>query len=234
MTVHVPPWANPEKDPRYPHLMKCFTDFLSAVRDEKAPLDFFSFHCYDRPDFAEKQIAYCRKTLDDYGFTATEMSLNEWLPCDGGGRMSDLGTPRQTAEIAAMLCLMQNGPVDDAEIYDAKARGGAYAPLFAPETRQPRKAYYVFLAFNELRKLGRAVKLPAAPEGLWACAASDGEGNAAMLVANDTKRPIPLPYDFGAYRIVRSRVIDATRTFDDAPLAAVVGPETTWLLTLER
>jgi len=226
-------WASP-KNPRIPHLMGCFTNFLTRVRAAEAPLDFFSYHCYDRPVHAARQVAYCRKTLDDFGFAKTETSLNEWLPCNGGSRQAEIGTAGQAAQIAAMLALMQNGPVDDAEIYDARATGGSYAPLFAPETHAPRKAYYVYCAFNELRKLGKAVDLPAAPEGLWACAATDGGDKAAVLVANVSKAPIALPYDFGAYRIVRARVIDETSTWEPATFGGAVGPESVWLLELSK
>ena len=124
-------WGKPD-NPRVKFLMDAFTNFLDHARAEKMPLDFFSFHCYDKPAFAGRQIEHCRRTLDAYGFTPTEMSLNEWLPSSG---VHMLGTPRQAAEIAAMLAILQNGPVDDAEIYDARFQK---YPLRSPQSHSFR------------------------------------------------------------------------------------------------
>ena len=222
-------WAKPD-NARIVFLHKSFTDFLAACRDRHLPLDFFSFHCYDSAEHAAKQIAYCRKTLDEYGFGATEMSLNEWL-CHYSGKK--LGTPEQTAGIAAMLCVMQNGPVDDAEIYDAKATGGTYAPLFAPETHQPRKAYQVFLAFNELRKLGTALPVSCQlPEGVFATAATDaGNREVALLVANTRKDAVALDLSsLDGWTPTEARVIDATRGYEKAAVPKSLGGEAVWFV----
>ena len=224
-------WAKPD-NARIVFLHKSFTDFLAACRDRKLPLDFFSFHCYDYAEHAERQIAYCRKTLDEYGFKDTEMSLNEWLPCRGGGTAAMCGTARQAADIAAMLAVLQNGPVDDAEIYDARANGGGYAPLFAPDALRPRKAYYVFTAFNELRKLGRALGAPKMPGGLYACAATDGKGRCALLVSNPTKESVDVDFSVPGREIESVRVIDASHDYGtlDAHGLRAIGPETVLLV----
>ena len=226
-------WAKPDEDPRQPHLMKCFTDFLSAVRDAKAPLDFFSFHCYDRPEHAERQIAYCRKTLDEHGFRATEMSLNEWLPCSGGADVAELDTSLQAAQVAAMLALMQNGPVDDAEIYDARATGGSYAPFFAPETHRPRKAYRVYCAFNELRKLGTSVAPPSLPKGLWACGATDGKDRSALLVANASDEEVALDFCAPGWDMVSFRDV-LCETDAVAHVPSRIPPNGVWLIRFGR
>ena len=237
-------WAKPDENPRIPFLHKCFRDFLAACRDQKLPLDFFSFHCYDYAEFAEKQIAYCRKTLDAYGFKDTEMSLNEWLPCLGGAKAAMCGTPKQAADIAAMLCVMQNGSVDDAEIYDAKATGGAYAPFFEPDTHKPRKAYFVYLAFNELRKLGQALPAPKVPEGVFACAATDGKGRCALLVANPTREAVDFDFEAPGYVIDSSLCINEKRDYTpprtrDGYMRSVANPdglgrESVWLVRYRR
>ena len=226
-------WGRHE-NARVKHLHKCFTDFLAACRDRRAPLDFFSFHCYDFPEYAEKQIAFCRKTLDDYGFKATEMSLNEWLPCRGGSRSEQCGTAKQAANVAGMLAVMQNGAVDDAEIYDARATGGAYAPLFEPDTLKPRKAYLVYLAFNELRKLGKALPAPAVPKGTFACAAADGQGRCALLIANPTAEPVPFDFTANGYEIESAAAIDATRDYELSSVGDALGPESVWLVRYRR
>ena len=217
-------WAKPNKDPRIPFLHESFTNFLAGVRDAKAPLDFFSFHCYDRPVHAVSQIAYCRRTLDDFGFAKTEMSLNEWMPCAGGPRRNEDATPRQTAEIAAMLCAMQNGPVDDAEIYDAKCGAGVYSPFFDVKTHKPKPAYYVYLAFNELRKLGRAVKVSVMGDGvdrMFAVAARGAGGGLAALVVNCADEPTPVSIS-GGVGSPRCRIIDDAHVYEEVPLPSAL------------
>ena len=223
-------WGRPE-EPRVKFLMDSFTEFLEHARAEKLPLDFFSFHCYDKPAFAGRQIEHCRRTLDAYGFTETEMSLNEWLSSPD---RANLGTPRQAAETAAMLAIMQNGPVDDAEIYDARCGMGAYSPLFNCLTLRPYKAYYVYLAFNELRKLGTAVRVEGTlPENVWMCAATDAAGaRGAVFIANLSEKTLPLPKSFGGKTVVRARFIDADHDFADAP-ADVAPPDSVVLVEVE-
>ena len=213
-------WANPGRDPRIPFLHESFTNFLAGVREAKAPLDFFSFHCYDRPSHAARQIAYCRRTLDDFGFARTEMSLNEWMPCAGAPRKDEDASPRQTAEIAAMLCVMQNGAVDDAEIYDARCGMGLYSPFFDCRTHGTKPAYAVYLLFNELRKLGAAVPVAGLPEGVFACAATDGKGAGAVLVANTADRALPLRLGTDGWTAVSARLVDAGSGGEEGPVPA--------------
>ena len=195
--------------PRKMHFVHCFTNFLDVVRREKAPLDFFSNHSYAAPKTALIQATWARARLDEYGFKDVPLSMNEWLPQPGHGRG---GTIHQAAMIAAEMIGFQNGPVADAEIYDARCGLGNYSPLFDGITHKPRKAYYVFLAFNELRKLGQAVRVTGAPEELWAAAATDGRKGAVML-ANISGGALPIPQVFGGRKVTRVRAIDAENDF---------------------
>ena len=224
-------WAKDEPV-RVEFLRDCFTNFLDCARSGKMPLDFFSFHFYDRPEFLARQMAYCRRTLDEYGFAKTEMSLNEWHP---GGSIRALGTAAQAADVAAILAILQNGPVADAEIYDARCSVGVYSPLFNCLTCKPHKAYCAFLAFNELRKLGQAVKTTDAERpGLWACAAKGADGKSgAVFAANTTASAMPLPKVLGAAKAVRSRAIDADHDFADVELSDTIGPKTALLIEYE-
>ena len=156
-------------------------------------------------------MEYVRKTLDKYGFKDTELSVNEWLPEPS---LKKLGSALQAAEIAAEMIGFQNTGVDDAEIYDAKVGGGLYAPLFDNNTFEPRKAYYTFVMFNELRKLGKAVAVPDAGEGIYLCGASDGDGKAALLVSNISGEPWNLNINFGKYEVKESFLLDETHQND--------------------
>ncbi|MBN2642704.1 MAG: hypothetical protein JXR78_13705 [Victivallales bacterium] len=58
---------------------ECLRNFFSYCREEQAPLDFISWHCYgDNPSKILGQPGAVRKLADEYGFTATETILNEW------------------------------------------------------------------------------------------------------------------------------------------------------------
>ena len=168
------------------HFIACFTNFLDRAEREKAPLDFFSWHTYGHPDGTRKMAEFARRELDRHGYAKTQISVNEWLPeptpPKGTPGHPKLGTAHQAALIAAQLVAFHDAPVDDAEIYDAKCAANPYSPLFNPMTHQPYKAYKVFLAFNELRKLGTAVKVVAPQKGVWALAAVKGGDGAVLLV----------------------------------------------------
>ena len=204
------PAAN--SSPRMESFVTCAKKFLAAVRDNKWPLDFFSYHSYSAPDEAMRQVRYADELLNSYGFTREkcERIYNEWLPYV---HHDNLGSALQGAGVASELIELQNGPCDLACIYDARCGVGAYAPLFNPMTYKPHKAYYAFTAFNELRKCGTAVKVNVtnAAKGFHVTAAKGATG-AAVMLANDSDKPIEVSGDFGAYRVVSARLTDATQT----------------------
>ena len=216
---------------RYSHLLKSFHEFVAYVREHKCPLDFFSFHCYDDPGPAVIQNQYVRDYLDANGFASTLLSLNEWIPFTA---IRQPGSARQAAYIASMLAVMQNGPIDDAEIYDARCARGTYSPFFDPATGRPRKAYWVYYMFNELRMLGNAVRASSPYENVYAVASDDGHGSGAVLLANISRAAVPLRFDFDGREIVSCRVIDETRTYEDAPLPDMIPADSVWRISLRR
>ena len=159
--------------------------------------------------FLARQMAYCRRTLDAYGFKDTEMSLNEWHT---GGGIDALGTSRQAADIASVLLLLQNGPVSDAEIYDARCDVGGYSPLFNPLTCKPHKAYYAFTAFNELRKRGTALAVQVGGNERLYVVAARGELDSAIMMANDSDDPTPFVCDLHGKTVISCRITDSSRT----------------------
>ena len=208
---HVPA-AN--STPRTEHFVECSRSFLAAARDNGWPLDFFSFHSYSNPAEALRQVRFADEHLNQYGFTADrcERVFNEWLPYVSH---KNLGSAMQAAGVAAELIGLQNGPCDVACIYDARCGVGNYSPLFNPLTYRPHKAYYAFTAFNELRKRGTAVAVQATGDKDLYVAAAKGEKDAAVMMANDSDRAIPLACDFQGRRPVACRITDMKRT--DAP-----------------
>jgi hypothetical protein len=81
----------------------------------------------------------------------------------------------------------------------------------------------VFVAFNELRKLGTAVKCVSYDEDLWATAAK-GKGGRAVMLANYSDRTIPL--NIAGMSGAGCKIIDETRTWEDCECPAEVAPQT--------
>ena len=168
------------------------------------------------------QARYVREQLDAAGYKGLETCLNEWLPAP---RHDKLGTARQAAEVAATLIGFQNGPVDSAAIYDARCGIGNYSPLFNPLTYKPHKAYYAFMAFNELRKAGTAVAATSDDADVWVAAAKKGQSAVVMIVNLSSERK-PLSLDLGeGWKCVSCKLTDRTHAFEDAELPSVLPPE---------
>jgi len=156
---------------------ECFIDFfhgfLSHIREKNCPLDFFSWHSYadvaSNVAFAE----YARKTLDDYGYAHTEMHLNEW----NVGR--DIrATTLDMAMIAQMMCRMHATDVRVMNYYDAQP-WSTYAGVYDANKRTVTYAYYAFVYFNKLYRLGNCVRISGdCADMLAAC---DGKSGAVLL-----------------------------------------------------
>ena len=218
--------------PRMTYFVDCFTNFLVRAKSERWPLDFFSFHSYSHPDEARRQIEYARKTLDAYGFKKTEMSFNEWLPWPSHDA---LGTARQAAFVAAELINLQTSPCDTAMIYDARCAVGNYSPLFNPLTCKPHKAYYAFMAFNELRKLGTAVMAASSDSDVKVAAAKGGNGSVAVMIANVSGTEKLFSLDIGKAISLRSlccRVTDNDNTYAIVPMPLALPPYSFIVLVL--
>ena len=215
---------------RYSYLAKCFVDFVDYVKEHECPWDFFSFHCYDDPANAVKQNRYVRDYLDANGFEKTELSLNEWMPFTWTERN---GSARKDALIAGMLAVMQNGPIDDAEVYDAKCGTGEYSPLFSAETGRPRRTYWTYYAFNELRMLKNAVKVSCDLPDVYVVAADDGFGMGGLFVVNTGTATVPVTFGLQGREVVSCRVNDETREFEEADLPDMLTANSVWRILVK-
>ena len=228
-------FINGWKVERARHHLESFHSFLKFAREHECPLDFYSWHSYSGIANAMEQARYVREHLDAAGFANVPMCLNEWLPSPSHEK---LGTALQAAEIAAMLLAMQNGPVDSAAIYDARCGMGNYSPLFNPFTYQPHKAYYSFMAFNELRKRGTAIDVlcDGSCPGVYSAAAKGAD--LAVMLANTGDTAVPLDLEIAGQRFASGgatepphcRIIDETRTWEETSLPAELPPRSVLLL----
>ena len=237
-------WINAWKVERARHHLDCFHAFLKFVREHGCPLDFFSWHSYSGVDNLLEQARYVRNALDEAGFSDVPTCLNEWLPSPSHEK---LGSALQASEVAAALLLFQNGPVDSAAIYDARCGIGNYSPLFNPLTYKPHKAYYAFMAFNELRKRGTAVKCERvashSSQNVYAAAAistsplrEGGGGEAAggstpcaslaVMLANIGDEPVPFALELHGVNSKRTtaRITDETHTWEETTLPSALPP----------
>ena len=101
--------------------------------------------------------------------------------------------------------------------------------MFNPLTLEPHRAYYAFVAFHELRKLGTAVEVrtEGAENRVWAAAAAK-DCRRALMVANMDDAAEPLLLD--AWPGATCRITDATRTYEPCGLPAELPPESILLI----
>ena len=181
-----------------------FDNFLRSVKENGAPLDFFSWHSYAGISDTMKFAAYAREQLDRYGFTDTETTCNEWNP-----EVNLRGTGRHAALVTGMMLAMQNSPLDSAMFYDARYGVSIYGSMFNPMTAAPFPAYYGFLAFNELYLLGTQADVCCDDEGVYALAAYKGtEG--CIVLANTSAADVPLKLEMDG-AVTECRILDGER-----------------------
>lgn len=200
--------------------LQCARDFLRSVKKENAPLDFFSFHSYSPLNEVLDQIAAARKLLDEEGFPGMELCLDEWQT-DCIGR--DVGTAKQAAILGASLLAFQDSELGSAAIYDGRASSsaGAYAPLF--DDWGPRKAYYAYRSFHELRRLENSVEATSSMKDVYVGAAAK-DGTVAVMIANTTDKSLPYELDIGCALPPNCRITDRDRNFKDVKLPGELPP----------
>ena len=188
------------------HLKKCFPDikiggpaftapkhgplqlaFLKAVKERKIPFDFYSFHRYfKRPEEVEIAVKTAIASLEMFDMQIPELILNEWNYIKGWmyedwkySLRMERGLKGASFIAGSMLVGQACEPLTMLMYYDARPCG--MSGLFDTETLEPRKGYYSFLQFKELRRLGTAVQTTVQNEMIYACAATDGKDAAVML-----------------------------------------------------
>ena len=186
----------------YQGFVTWFEDFCRFVTDEKtrAPLDFFSWHLYLYEDTVPERIRvhadYVRRTLDAAGLTETESIFDEWNwnPLEDWVRIKG---HEGAAVVAGSFAVMQKAPVDAAMYYDALPTRGHGGLFFFPNV-EPTPAFYSFMAYDALYRMGTAVRCEEDAEGLYAVAAKGG-GEYAILISNASAEPVGLAMDVRGY-----------------------------------
>lgn len=137
--------------------------FLTYCKEQRLPLDFFSWHTYtnDSTLYAIKAIAI-RRLLDEFGFQSTELHLNEWNYLPDNDWQPIIGTAQQgerrsqfyqrqggaegAAFVASVLLSLQDSPVDVGNFYAGDTNQFGLFDRFGV----PKKTFYAFKAIAEL------------------------------------------------------------------------------------
>ena len=170
--------------PALAHELDWAEEFIAQL---KVPIDFFSWHAYSNNlDKAKMRAKKIRSFLDKYGFTKTESILDEYNYIRGWqgddmaySRLAARGEKGAAFNLANM-CTFQADSVDMLMYYDA--RPGNWNGLFdfLQIGKITTTAYYSFVMFNELYKLGTAVE--AESDGDFYLCAAKRENEAAIII----------------------------------------------------
>jgi hypothetical protein len=171
--------------------------FLAMCRQDKVPLNFFSWHCYtaDPAELSARAHAV-RRLLDSKGFTETESHLNEWnylpgntwKPISKGASAIDrerfyreMSGDAGAAFLLTSLLELQDAPVDVGNFFHGEVGGFG---LFS-EQGVPQPAYRAFRAFQELAQHPRRVATRGAAPGKSAFAAGlSADGREAIMLVS--------------------------------------------------
>jgi len=160
-----------------------FCDYVTAEKT-KAPLDFFSWHLYNRdPDRYVWHANDVRTRLDRHGLAKTEAHLTEW---NFGGKFGLEVVRSITGAVytVSCLCAFQNAPLDVATLYQASP-SSTWSSVF-DQFGRPTTVYFALQKFAALRALGACCET-AVPAGLKLYAlAAKGEKGQAFLLTNDS------------------------------------------------
>ncbi|MBO5412455.1 MAG: hypothetical protein J6A38_05185 [Clostridia bacterium] len=178
--VNVPTRPHDERYEKDMHRVDFLLGFLEYIKKENAPLDFFSWHSYSKPEKTRICCDWLHRTLEEYGYGDVETHLNEWNSNPG---VEQVGSSYSSASAAEMFCVMHQSKVHSLYYYDAKITSGAYQGLFNAYTKKPVSTYYVFYAYGEMYTLKNQVECISSEERVYALAASN-EDKQAVFITN--------------------------------------------------
>jgi len=191
--------------PALAHDLNWAEKFLSQL---KAPLDFFSWHCYAyNVERMLENAAAVRALLDKYGFGDAESILNEWNYVRGwtGDDIvyshDHRGKEKGASFSVAAMCAAQYSSVDMLMYYDARPNEFWNGMFDDTVIGRVLKGYYPFPMCNTLYRLGDAVEVEAEKD-TYICAAKN-ENEAAVLFTHfnddDGTEPKALTLDLSGF-----------------------------------
>ncbi len=164
--------------------------FLAYCRDHQAPLDFFSWHRYASAlEEILAEPAAVRAVVDEYGFTETELHLNEWHYWVGGFSKPayvDMvnGLPGVNAAVfaAAVLSAWQDTPLTMGYHYTIGQLGDAWGAW--DRWGERFKLFYTLKAFAAVAHYENRVEASSDTGDIKLLAGVNAGGRRAVLVAD--------------------------------------------------
>ena len=160
---------------RFPHLKiggpsycrilrekNCFPQFFEYMHANNVPIDFISWHNYGvDPASYVKEAYMLRDWMKQYGYENAELFLTEWNYWQLKKRGAESSYEyynfetrlniKGAAFVGAVMCAMQDAPVDMLMYYDFRVNVDSFCGFYDPQTREHMPTYYVFYAWNKLR-----------------------------------------------------------------------------------
>lgn len=171
-----------------------FFEYLTRDKNDPAPMDFFSFHCYaTTPEKIAKQAEIARELLDGFGYTNTETILNEWNYVRNWSPDEEMlynkrviPSLKGSAFVLSTMLSCQKTPLDHLMYYDASI-SSIWNGLFDKDTYAPLKPYYALHCFSRLYLLGKEVKCESDTDSVYTAAAISDDGNKAAIAITHYK-----------------------------------------------
>ena len=176
--------------------------FLKRCAEEKAPLDFFSFHWYTHDPHQMVKFSYeAREMLDSLGYKDTELHINEWqyLPDNGFSDMREnppvapkiyrsMQDSQAGAFEAATMISFLDCPYDMSMLYTTST---GHFGMYEADSFLPAKNYYSVKALGQLfhfypERVNAEVtaEMRERISSVQAAAGLDENGNLSIVIAN--------------------------------------------------
>ena len=175
-----------------------FEDFLTYIKANNTPMDFFTWHSYTTTWKNQQYIGYVREKLAEAGYADTEIIVDEW---NFNPMENDKIDRRYGANQTSMLIMFQNEGLDMAHYYCANYwPDSVHAGMFLRD-KSPSSAYYGFLAFGQMYEMGSQAEIrnKSLPTDLYALAATGDSGKALLISNISEKYDRTLKIDAGEY-----------------------------------
>ena len=201
---------------RFPHLkiggpaLACSRqwaeDFLVEMHRRNVPIDFFSWHRYDKnPRRVGEVCEIFREMLDRNGYSKAESILNEWNYVRDWGdnwiySLRSMTGLKGASFATAVMCVCQDKPLDMLMYYDARVFTGMNG-LFDRLSLEPGKTYYPYFAFHKMRQSGQEIVSESDSDSIYSLAVSDGKQMQVLLTYysdDDNTSPKELTLRFDA------------------------------------
>ena len=138
-----------------------FPQFFEYMHANNVPIDFVTWHKYDvDPADYVKEAYILRDWMKQYGYEDAELFLTEWnywqLKNPGAESSNEYFNfeTRQNikgaAFVGAIMCAMQDAPVDMLMYYDFRVNVDSFCGFYDPQTRAHMPTYYVFYSWSKL------------------------------------------------------------------------------------